>query len=145
MRKLITLALILAFTATVAVGQEKKPRIADKKFWLVVAVSAATAILDVESTSYCMRHNPGCTESNRWLYGERPSRRRMYFTQAGVVAGISGATYLLKKTLQKEGQLGWFWPVPQLGASAAQVYLASENYKLGNRGKVCPANGAGCQ
>jgi hypothetical protein len=98
-KKLFLLILLFAFPCWAqevktqeVQSQEEKPqkvkkrRVMDIKFWLAALAVVGTTVLDVETTSHCLR-NSSCREGNP-IFGRNPSRARLY----GVKGSLAGFT-----------------------------------------------------
>lgn len=97
------LLLILGLLAGSLQAQSKK------EFWTWTAISAATAIADVELTQKILS-NPGSKELNPFL-GSHPSRPRMYAT-----VGVIDASYLFLGWKLRNRKLGRLFPVFVVGS-----------------------------
>ena len=79
-----------------------------KIFWSVVAVDAASAVADAQTSWHDLQVNPNLHEQQSWLLGRRPSLGRYYATFA-VLDG--GGAYLSYKLLHSRHRLfriaGW--------------------------------------
>ena len=139
-RVILTILLFLLFS-TPALSQTKKKRVADKKFWIAAAVIVAASALDVESTAYWQKACPTCREVNSWLYGKRPSRKRMYLTLGAIAAAEIAGMWWVKRYDQQQGTNVWLVvPIAHtVGHGGAAWYNYSKNYP-----PKCPALGAGC-
>ena len=138
MKKLLIGILALTLFAGAADAQTKKKRVADKKFWIAAALIVAASVADVESTAHWVKACPSCREVNAWLYGRRPTRRRMYLTLGALTAAeIWGMWYV-----KKDGGRAWvIVPVAHVGGhGGAAIYNWTKNFP-----PVCPALGAGCK
>ena len=140
MKKFLLSAILLGLLATPLAAQSapKKKRISDKKFWFAAALIVAASVADVESTVHWVKACPSCREMNSWIYGKRPTRRRMYLTLGALTAAeIWGMWYV-----KRDGGKAWtVIPVAHVGGhGGAAVYNYTRNYP-----PVCPALGAGCQ
>lgn len=140
MKKLLVLILMLVLSAGAAGAQAKKKRVTDKKFWLAAATMVVTSMLDIESTQYATKRCPECREMNSWLFGKRPTRKRMYLTLMPITAAeILGMYYVRKDDLKQNTKA---WVVIPIIHNAAHGGAAIWNYKTAK--PVCPAQGAGC-
>lgn len=135
-RVLLTILMLLMFS-TPALAQTKKKRVADKKFWFAVTIIVAASALDVESTMYWQKQCPSCREMNAWLYGKRPSRKRMYLTLGTISALEIWGMWKVKK----DGGKAWVViPVAHAGGhGGAAWYNYTKDYP-----PKCPALGVGC-
>ena len=143
MRKLfIAVLALLLFTAS-ASAQTKKKRVADKKFWIAAAVIVAASALDVESTVYWQKQCPSCREMNSWLFGKRPTRRRMYLTLGAITAAEIAGMWWVKKDDMAQGTKVWLVvPIAHtVGHGGAAWYNYAKDYPPK---PTCPALGAGC-
>ena len=140
MKKLLVPILMLVLSAGAAGAQAKKKRVANKKFWFAAATMVVTSILDVESTKYAFNRCPECRELNSWLYGKRPTRKRMYLTLMPITAAEIGAMWYVKRDDDLQQTKAWI--VVPIVHNAAHGGAAIWNYKTAK--PVCPAQGAGC-
>ncbi len=103
----------LSIVAAAQSRNEATPKIADKKFWAVSALAAASTVSDVEVTAHALQ-NPTCREHN-FLMGAHPSRAKMYGISVPATTGYALLGYWLKKhnvTL---------WAAPQLSLTGAHA------------------------
>ena len=63
-----------------------KPRIFNRTFAILAAVSAAAMVADVELTANCLKTSVNCHEANP-LLGKDPSRARLYGVNVPLYAG----------------------------------------------------------
>ncbi len=103
---------------TVALPAEQ--RVADHKFWTLVAVTGSCAVLDGESTIRGLQ-TPGRREMNPVL-GTHPDRARFYATVGATDAAFSYLAYRLKRSGHER-----LWKMPLFGASAAHLAGAINN------------------
>ena len=139
-RVILTVLMVLLFS-TPTLSQTKKKRVADKKFWIAAAVIVAASALDVESTVYWQKACPTCREVNSWLYGKRPSRKRMYLTLGAISAAEIAGMWWVKRDDMKHGTR--VWPIIPIAHTAGHGGAAWYNYAR-NYPSRCPALGAGC-
>ena len=107
------LILVFCFCSLSAVAQDlraEQTKTADRKFWTVTGLAAASTVSDVEVTAHALQ-NPNCTEHNP-LFGSHPSRARMYGVSIPATAGYALLGYWLKKRHVN------LWAVPQLSLTA---------------------------
>ena len=145
MRKLLAALLLSLMLAIPASAQQpKKKRVADKKFWFATALIVAASVADVESTVYWQKQCPTCKEMNSWIYGKRPTRKRMYLTLGAITAAEIAGMWWVKKDDDKQGTKVWMViPVAHVGGhGGAAAYNYTKKYPAK---PVCPALGAGCK
>jgi hypothetical protein len=104
-------------TTSPVVGQK---RVADRQFWAFVSVTAATAIMDGESTIHGLQ-TPGRREMNPVL-GSHPNRLRFYSTVGATDAGFGYLAYRLRR-----GGHDKLWRIPLVGAGFAHLSGAINN------------------
>ena len=138
MKKLIVLILMLCLFTPPSIAVPKKKRIADKKFWFSAAVMVAVSVLDIESTKHAMNRDPNARELNSWLYGKRPTRKKMYGILLPVTAAEIWAMWFVKKDADNKA-----WVVIPVVHTGAHGFAAGWNYAHSK--PTCPANGAGCR
>jgi hypothetical protein len=66
-----------------------------KIFWLLVAVDAASAVADTQTSWHNEQIDPDATELNSWLFGKRPSLARYYATDVVMDGGADFLSYKL--------------------------------------------------
>ena len=141
MKKLILVVLAVTLLAGSVGAQPKKKRVADKKFWGAVVVMIAASIADAESTVHWMKVCPTCRELNSWLYGRRPTRKRMYLTLLPIAAAEIWGMWWVKRDDMKQGTKVWM--VIPIAHTAGHGGAAAYNYSK-DFPRTCPALGAGC-
>lgn len=105
-----------------------------KLFWSLVAVDAASAVADTQTSLHNENLYPNSYEQNSWLYGKRPSPARYYLTDLAMDGGIALISYEFlhsrRKTLRVTGWAllgavlvahteGWIYNVDQLSNAPA--------------------------
>lgn len=95
------------------------------EFPLLAAAAAVATVMDVESTVRAQR-DPEAVEVNSWVYGERPTRSRMYGVNLPLAAGLTYLAYRLK-TRSAAGSNAWGWKTPLLLLSAGHAAAAVAN------------------
>ena len=103
-----------------------KTKISDEFAFLLGAAAAAT-VVDIESTKYAQL-DPEAAEVNRWIYGERPSRSRMYAVSIPVTAAVAGWAAYLKSSSSADAKNRWAWRAPLLGLSIGHSVAAAANF-----------------
>jgi hypothetical protein len=102
---------------------ERSEWFADAELVLLAITATLAAVLDVESTVHAQR-DPEAVEVNSWIYGERPSRHRMYGISLPVTIGFAYLGHRLKK-MYPSGPNSWAWRAPltalTLGHGAAAI------------------------
>jgi len=81
----------------------------------------------VESTKYAQR-DPEAAEFNSWIYGERPSRARMYAVSVPVTLAIAAWAGYLKNSSAAEAKNEWAWRLPLIGLSVGHSIAAAANF-----------------
>jgi hypothetical protein len=69
-----------------ASSEPKKPRILDRKFFLLAGMATAATGLDVATTSHCISTYAACQEGNP-LVGSNPSQAKLYGVSFSMLAG----------------------------------------------------------
>ncbi len=114
---------------------QKKMRMPDE-FAVLLGTAAMALVLDVESTKYAQR-DPEAAEVNSWIYGERPSRSRMYAVSIPVTLALASFAGYLKASRSEDGKSGSVWKVPLWGLSVGHAVAAAANFlnfrKEGNK------------
>lgn len=104
-------------------GKRRSP----KEFVLLLGAAAAATILDIESTIYA-QHDPEAVEFNSWIYGERPSRARMYAVSIPVIMALASYAGHLKESVPRDAKNGWLWRAPLWGLSLGHGVAAAANF-----------------
>ena len=82
-------------------------------FALLLGTATMALVLDIESTKYA-QHDPAAAEVNCWIYGERPSRSRMYAVSVPVTLALAALAGYLKLSPAAQAQ-------ERVGVAAALV------------------------
>jgi len=96
------------------------------EFAVLLGTAAMALVLDVESTKYAQR-DPEAAEVNSWVYGERPSRSRMYAVSIPVTVALAAYAGYLKASRSEDGS-GPVWKVPLWGLSVGHAVAAAANF-----------------
>lgn len=102
------------------------PKMPDE-FAVLLGTSAVALVLDIESTRYA-QHDPEAAEVNRWIYGERPSRHRMYAVSVPVTLALAAFAAYLKLSLPADARNRWAWRLPMWGLSLGHGVAAAANF-----------------
>lgn len=95
------------------------------EFGLLAMAAAVATVMDVESTVRAQR-DPEAVEVNSWIYGERPSRARMYGVNLPLAAGFAYLAYNLKRSSSPSSHSSaWRAPLLLLSAGHAAAALAN--------------------
>jgi len=94
----------------------KKQHMVDRPFAILLAVSAAFTIADIELTANCVATSARCREANP-LLGRTPTRARLYGVNAPLYLG--GA--LISRALHRKNPDKKLWVVPLVSATAAHA------------------------
>ena len=108
------------------------------EFAVLLGTAAMALVLDIESTKYA-QHDPEAAEVNSWIYGERPSRSRMYAVSVPVTlalaawagylkASVSRASLSSKASVSMDAKNGWAWRLPLLALSLGHGAAAVANF-----------------
>jgi hypothetical protein len=97
------------------------------KFAALLATTAMATMLDIESTKYA-QHDPEAAEVNSWVYGERPSRSRMYAVSVPVTLALAAFAGYLKVNLSAGAKNRWVWQLPLWGLSIGHGVAAAANF-----------------
>jgi len=99
----------------------KPQRTADKKFWTVTAVTAATVAADGWTTPHS-----GVFEGwNPWLYGHEIRPARTALAEVAIMATFTTTSYILKRKHVK------FWWLPMATGAAGSTAGAIHNCHVG--------------
>lgn len=96
-------------------------------FALLLGTATMALVLDIESTKYA-QHDPAAAEVNCWIYGERPSRSRMYAVSVPVTLALAALAGYLKLSPAAQAKNGWAWRLPLWGLSLGHGVAAAANY-----------------
>ncbi len=88
------------------VPAQVKPRIFDRTFAFLAAVSAAAMVADIELTANCLKTAVNCHEANP-LMGKDPSRARLY----GINVPIYAGEILISRLLRRKERNTWMMPL----------------------------------
>ncbi len=102
-------------------------RSGNSEFIALLGTAVAALALDVESTKYFQRY-PDAAESNSWIYGERPSRGRMYAVGLPVAVALSALAGHLKSSCPPKAKHPWAWRVPLWGLILGHGIAAATNF-----------------
>jgi hypothetical protein len=94
---------------------------------VLLGAAAAAMVLDIESTKFAQQ-DPDAAEVNRWVYGERPSRSRMYAVSIPVTAALAAWAAHLRSNSSVEAKNPWAWRVPLLGLAVGHSVAAAANF-----------------
>jgi hypothetical protein len=97
------------------------------EFAVLLATTAMATMLDIESTKYAQR-DPESAEVNSWIYGERPSRSRMYAVSVPVTLVLAAIAGYLKVNLTADAKNRWAWQLPLWGLSIGHGVAAAANF-----------------
>lgn len=110
----------------------ERPRVIDKQFLILSAISTAAIFADSYTTTWIgenyRAHGSGpCTVEGGepLLYGLHPTAGRSYAIGAGMAAGAVTVSYFAKKHLPTK--LKWMWPAPLLYETGVSVHGFSTN------------------
>ena len=97
------------------------------EFAVLLGTAAMALVLDIESTKYA-QHDPDAAEVNSWIYGERPSRGRMYAVSVPVTLAVAAFAGYLKVSLSADAKNNWAWRIPLWGLSIGHGVAAAANF-----------------
>lgn len=104
---------------------EKPPRIVDGEFVALAIAAAMATVMDVESTVQAQR-DPDAVEVNAWLYGERPTRTRMYGVNVPLTAALTCLAYHWRRK-HGAGPNRWVWRTPLVAAGLGHAAAGIAN------------------
>jgi hypothetical protein len=107
--------------------QKQTPPPMPGEFAVLLGTAAMALVLDIESTKYA-QHDPEAAEVNSWIYGERPSRSRMYAVSVPVTLALAAYAGYLKATVSTEAKNRWAWRLPLWGLSLGHGVAAAANF-----------------
>jgi hypothetical protein len=105
---------------------QTKPTIPDE-LTVLLGTAAMALLLDIESTKYA-QHDPEAAEVNSWIYGERPSRSRMYAVSIPVTVALAAWAGYLKSSSSADAKNGWAWRLPLWGLTLGHGVAAAANF-----------------
>jgi hypothetical protein len=104
--------------------KETRPKIFDRKFFVLAGIATAATMLDVTTTTHCMSKYAGCQEGNP-LLGSHPSQAKLY----GVSFSMLGGQLLASAWMRRKAPKGNLWMVPPIIASAGHGLAAVLNVR----------------
>jgi hypothetical protein len=107
-----------------APAKETKPRVFDRKFFVLAGIATAATVLDVATTSHCMSTYVACQEGNP-LLGAHPSQAKLY----GVSFSILGSQLLASAWLRRKAPTGKLWMAPPIITAAGHGLAAVLNLR----------------
>jgi len=107
-----------------APAKETKPRVFDRKFFVLAGIATAATVLDVATTSHCMSTYADCQEGNP-LLGSHPSQAKLY----GVSFSILGGQLLASAWLRRKAPNGKLWMAPSIITAAGHGLAAVLNLR----------------
>src|ERR1035438_541855 len=97
------------------------------EFTVLLGTATIAPVLDIESTKYA-QHDPEAAEVNSWIYGERPSRSRMYAVSIPVTLALAAWAGYLKSRSSVDAKNGWAWRLPLWGLTLGHGAAAAANF-----------------
>ncbi len=97
----------------------------NREFLLLVISAGLATVWDIDSTLQAQR-DPDAAEVNSWIYGERPSRLRMYAINIPLTLGFAHVSYRLRQRYSHTPH-HWLWRVPLVALSVGHVAAAVAN------------------
>src|SRR6266481_5671783 len=107
-----------------APAKDTKPRVFDRKFFVLAGIATAATMLDVATTSHCMNTYADCQEGNP-LLGSHPSQAKLY----GVSFSMLGGQLLASAWMRRKSPNGKLWMVPPMVATAGHGLAALLNVR----------------
>src|SRR5690348_10435942 len=83
-------------SVTFAPVTETKPKVFDRKFFLLAGIATAATVLDVATTSHCISTYADCQEGNP-LLGAHPSQAKLYGVSFSMLGGQLLASALIRR------------------------------------------------
>lgn len=117
--------------------------VADRSFWITVAASYATSVLDIEGEQHCARIRPGCLESNPLLGS---TRLQQYGVKMPINALFAWGLYRYKRSKMIQHESGAHdhmpsWLIVGNTWTALNVATSIHNWRLA--AAACPS-GTSC-
>ena len=97
------------------------------EFTVLLGTAAMALVLDIESTKYA-QHDPEAAEVNSWIYGESPSRSRMYAVSVPVTVALAAYAGYLKSRSSVDAKNSWAWRLPLWGLTLGHGVAAAANF-----------------
>jgi hypothetical protein len=110
--------------ASFAPTRVTKPRVFDRKFFVLAGIATATTVLDVAMTSHCISTYSNCQEKNP-LFGSHPSAAKLY----GVSFSMLGGQMLASAWMRREMPKRKLWMMPPIVATATHGLAAAFNFR----------------
>jgi len=107
-----------------ATSEPKKPRILDRKFFLLAGMATAATVLDVATTSHCMSTYAACQEGNP-LLGSHPSQAKLYGVSFSMLAGQLLASAWIRRKMPNRH----LWMIPPIVATGGHGLAAALNVR----------------
>jgi hypothetical protein len=101
-----------------------QPRTFDRAFVILAAVSAATAVADIELTANCLKTVVNCREGNPFM-GSDPSRARLYGMNIPFYVGEIVLSRMLRRRFPERKT----WTMPLLSATGMHAVGISSNMR----------------
>ena len=136
--KAVVCVFLLALTLTAAQAQDTPcgqwnpdftewyacpDKVWDKQFTAYTAALWVATVIDVESTQSALNSCTGCQELNP-IFGDDPSRARMYAVAVPVNVGMMWLSYRWKKQGKK------WWMLPMIAPTAGHGIAAGFNFRF---------------
>jgi hypothetical protein len=100
-----------------------KTKIVSRPFLLLSGAAVGAAVLDIESTAHCLANDPSCRDINP-LFGNHPSRARLY----GISMGVLGAQIFSSYSLRRAHPHSKLWMAPLVVGIGVHSVAASLNF-----------------
>jgi len=107
-----------------ASSEPKKPRILDRKFFLLAGMATTATVLDVATTSHCMSTYAACQEGNP-LIGSHPSQAKLYGVSFSMLAGQLLASAWIRRKMPNRN----LWMIPPIVATGGHGLAAALNIR----------------
>jgi hypothetical protein len=104
--------------------EKNRPRVFDRKFFMLAGIATAATMLDVATTSHCMATYADCQEGNP-LLGSHPSQAKLY----GVSFSMLGGQLLASAWIRRKTPNGKLWMVPPIIATSGHGLAAALNVR----------------
>jgi hypothetical protein len=117
---------------TLDAASDEKPKVADKKFWVVGAALTSAMLLDTWSTFDVISRCPGCREANPYV---APFVRRgpVVTVTAGLALDIGVMALSAKMKASKKPQIRNIWWLVPVALTAGHLISYHHNMTLGPR------------
>lgn len=109
---------------TIFARREIKPRVLDRKFFVLAGIASTATILDITTTSHCLSTYANCREGNP-LLGSHPSAAKLYGVNLSMLAGQILASAWMRREMPHRK----LWMIAPIAATASHGIAAALNLR----------------